>query len=72
MGIGDAPIRLDDDSDSEIELQQQLMDAQLQWEQSLEQLGKVLNWIILPLVGRLLGRKVALVIWKRCAALWAS
>lgn len=43
----------------------QLLDAQQQWEESLDQLNKVLNWILLPLVGRFLGRRIAKTIWKR-------
>ncbi|AQZ12170.1 MIM2 (YLR099W-A) [Zygosaccharomyces parabailii] len=43
----------------------QLLDAQRQWEESLEQLNKVLNWILLPLVGKFLGRRVAKTIWKQ-------
>ncbi|CAR27788.1 hypothetical protein ZYGR_0N02740 [Zygosaccharomyces rouxii] len=43
----------------------QLLDAQKQWEESLDQLNKVLNWILLPLVGKFLGRRVAKTIWKR-------
>lgn len=42
----------------------QLLDAQKQWEESLDQLNKVLNWILLPLVGKFLGRRVAKTIWK--------
>lgn len=43
----------------------QLLDAQKQWEESLDQLNKVLNWILLPLIGKFLGRGVAKTIWKR-------
>lgn len=42
-----------------------LLDAQQQWEESLEQLNKVLNWILLPLIGKFLGRRVAKTIWKQ-------
>lgn len=42
----------------------QLLDAQQQWEESLQQLNKVLNWVLLPLVGKFMGRRVAKVIWQ--------
>lgn len=42
----------------------QLISAQQQWEESLEQLSQVLNWILLPLVGKYLGRRTALRVWK--------
>ncbi|QLQ82409.1 hypothetical protein HG537_0H01710 [Torulaspora globosa] len=45
-------------------LRSQLLDAQQQWEESLEQLSKVLNWVLLPLVGKFMGRRTAKVIWK--------
>lgn len=43
----------------------QLLDAQQQWEESLQQLNKVLNWVLLPLIGKFMGRRVAKVIWSR-------
>ncbi|OXB40699.1 hypothetical protein B1J92_M11473g [Nakaseomyces glabratus] len=36
-----------------------LMEAQEQWEQSVEQLNEVLNWVLLPLLGKYMGRKLA-------------
>lgn len=44
-----------------------LINAQQQWDESLQQLSKVLNWIILPLAGKFVGRRVAIMIWKRVA-----
>lgn len=46
-------------------LQSQLLEAQQHWEESLEQLNKVLNWVLLPLVGKFIGRRMAKVIWKQ-------
>lgn len=45
-------------------LRSQLLDAQQQWEESLEQLSKCLNWVLLPLVGKYMGRRTARVIWQ--------
>ncbi|QLL32002.1 hypothetical protein HG536_0C01700 [Torulaspora globosa] len=45
-------------------LRSQLLDAQQQWEESLEQLSKVLNWVLLPLIGKFMGRRTAKVIWQ--------
>ncbi|CCD23288.1 Mim2p NDAI_0B02530 [Naumovozyma dairenensis CBS 421] len=42
-----------------------LVDAQRQWEQSLDQLNKVFNWILLPMIGKVIGRRSARVIWQR-------
>lgn len=42
----------------------QLLSAQQQWEESLEQLNKVLNWVLLPLVGKFMGRRVAKMLWQ--------
>mgnify|MGYP003366810108 CR=1 FL=1 len=43
----------------------QLLDAQQQWDESIEQLNKVLNWVLLPIVGKFMGRRVAKAIWQR-------
>ncbi|CCE61251.1 hypothetical protein TPHA_0A01680 [Tetrapisispora phaffii CBS 4417] len=53
------------DYDEEILLEAQLLDAQQQWEESLQQLNKVLNWLVLPLFGKFLGRRTSKVIWKK-------
>lgn len=42
----------------------QLLSAQQQWEESLEQLNKVLNWVLLPLIGKFMGRRMAKVLWQ--------
>lgn len=41
-----------------------LKEARRQWEESLVQLNQVINWVILPLLGKFLGRKVARWTWK--------
>ncbi|EDO18220.1 hypothetical protein Kpol_543p50 [Vanderwaltozyma polyspora DSM 70294] len=54
-----------DEYDEDLLLEAQLLDAQRQWEESLQQLNKVLNWLFLPLLGKFLGRRTSRVIWKR-------
>lgn len=50
----------------------QLLSAQQQWEESLEQLNKVLNWVLLPLVGKFMGRRMAKVLWQHAMEyLWS-
>ncbi|CCF56581.1 hypothetical protein KAFR_0B02840 [Kazachstania africana CBS 2517] len=44
-----------------------LSEAQRHWEESLQQLNKALNWVILPLLGKFMGRKAATFVWKRVA-----
>ncbi|AET39347.1 Mim2p Ecym_4284 [Eremothecium cymbalariae DBVPG len=58
-----------DEFDS-INYSEELLNAQWQWEQSLEQLKQVVNWLVLPLVGKLLGRRAAGIIWSRFMAWW--
>ncbi|CDO96269.1 unnamed protein product [Kluyveromyces dobzhanskii CBS 2104] len=56
-----------DDYDSDIvdDYERQLSDAQREWERSLEQLWQALTWVILPLAGKLVGRRIAGVIWRK-------
>lgn len=44
-----------------------LIEARRQWEESLVQLNQVVNWVLLPLLGKFLGRKAAMWTWK-----WAA
>ena len=37
-------------SDEDTSLSNELADAQRQWEESLQQLNKLLNWVLLPLL----------------------
>ncbi|CAG98670.1 Mim2p [Kluyveromyces lactis] len=53
------------DSDVIDEYERQLSDAQREWERSLEQLWQAVTWIILPLAGKLLGRRTAGIIWRK-------
>ncbi|SCV00210.1 LAME_0G08262g1_1 [Lachancea meyersii CBS 8951] len=59
----------DDDDDleslSSLDYHENLLSAQQQWQESLEQLSQVFNWVLLPLVGKYLGRRTALAAWKR-------
>jgi hypothetical protein len=48
-----------DDSDESLDEELKLINAQLQWEESLMQVEKLVGWVILPLVGKLLGRRTA-------------
>ncbi|SCU90260.1 LADA_0F02850g1_1 [Lachancea dasiensis] len=50
--------------EDEVDYDYELLTAQQQWEESLEQLSQVLNWVLLPLLGKFLGRRTALRIWK--------
>lgn len=65
-------LETDDYDTDEIIYDNNLLNAQQHWEQSLLQLNQVLNWIILPLVGSFLGRRIAVVIWKRIGNLLSS
>ncbi|CAI4035033.1 hypothetical protein SMKI_12G1710 [Saccharomyces mikatae IFO 1815] len=52
-------------SDEDTSLSNELADAQRQWEESLQQLSKLLNWVLLPLMGKYLGRRMAKTLWSR-------
>ena len=59
---------LEDDgyfSDEDTSLSNELADAQRQWEESLQQLSKLLNWVLLPLLGKYMGRRMAKTLWSR-------
>lgn len=45
-----------------------LKEARRQWEESLVQLNQAVNWVILPLLGKFLGRKMAMWTWKWVAS----
>lgn len=60
--------RLEEDgylSDEDTSLSNELADAQRQWEESLQQLNKLLNWVLLPLLGKYIGRRMAKTLWSR-------
>lgn len=48
------------------------LSAQQQWEESMKQLGALATLVIIPLVGKLLGRRCSMMIWKRIAHGWYS
>ncbi|KAF3985990.1 hypothetical protein FT663_05068 [Candidozyma haemuli var. vulneris] len=50
------------ESDSEYYLS-----AQEQWEESLKQIEGLVNFVLVPLIGKLLGRRTAHVLWRRFA-----
>ena len=52
-------------SDEDTSLSNELADAQRQWEESLQQLSKLLNWVLLPLLGKYIGRRMAKTLWSR-------
>ncbi|CAI4046068.1 hypothetical protein SKDZ_12G1500 [Saccharomyces kudriavzevii ZP591] len=52
-------------SDEDTSLSYELADAQRQWEESLLQLSKLLNWVLLPLLGKYMGRRMAKTLWSR-------
>lgn len=47
------------DSDDSLDHELALINAQLQWEESLSQLKLLLNIVILPILGKALGRRLA-------------
>ncbi|CCH44998.1 hypothetical protein BN7_4577 [Wickerhamomyces ciferrii] len=47
------------DSDDSLDDELKLINAQLQWEESLDQLKTLAGWVILPLIGKMLGRRFA-------------
>lgn len=49
----------DYETDSSLDEELQLINAQLQWEESLVQLQKLFSFIVLPLLGKLIGRRFA-------------
>lgn len=53
------------DSDSEYALT-----AQQQWEESMKQITGLVNLVLFPLVGKLLGRRTAHFAWRRFAEWW--
>ncbi|CCH62426.1 hypothetical protein TBLA_0H01390 [Henningerozyma blattae CBS 6284] len=53
------------EQERKLSLQQKLKEAELQWEESLDQLHTVLNWVVLPLLGKMVGRRLARMVWQR-------
>lgn len=59
-----------DDTDldyySELDSEYNLL-AQEQWEESLKQIEGLVNFVLMPLIGRLLGRRTADIVWRHFA-----
>lgn len=59
-----------DDTDidyySELDSEYNLL-AQEQWEESLKQIEGLVNFVLMPLIGRLLGRRTAHIVWRHFA-----
>lgn len=53
------------DSSSDFELT-----AQEQWEESVKQITGLVNLVLFPMLGKLLGRRTAHVVWRRFAEWW--
>lgn len=53
----------------ELSLEEKLINAEKQWQESLEQLSHAINWLLLPLLGKYMGRKFARIVWSRVAGL---
>lgn len=44
--------------------------AQQQWEESIRQITGLVNFVLFPLIGKLLGRRTAHMVWRRFANWW--
>ncbi|KAM9924700.1 hypothetical protein OXX59_004344 [Metschnikowia pulcherrima] len=44
--------------------------AQEQWDESIKQITGLVNFVIFPLLGKLLGRRTAHIIWRKVAKWW--
>ncbi|SGZ50172.1 CIC11C00000000648 [Sungouiella intermedia] len=53
------------DSGSEFELS-----AQEQWEESIKQVTGLVNFVLFPMIGKLLGRRTAHIVWRHFAEWW--
>ncbi|KAK6456363.1 uncharacterized protein RJT20DRAFT_141015 [Scheffersomyces xylosifermentans] len=57
----------DDEIDSEFSYE---LTAQEQWEESLKQINGLVNFIIFPMIGKVLGRRFSHLLWRRIADWW--
>lgn len=55
---------LDSDLDSDY---QYYLSAQQQWEESIDQMTKLIHLVLFPLLGKFVGRKMAMYIWGSVA-----
>ncbi|KAM9904390.1 hypothetical protein OXX69_007579 [Metschnikowia pulcherrima] len=46
------------------------LSAQEQWDESIKQITGLVNFVIFPLLGKLLGRRTAHIIWRKVANWW--
>lgn len=61
----------DDDSYlSDSDLSDDLLTAQQQWEESMNQITGLFNLVLFPLVGKVIGRRTAHIIWAKFANWW--
>ena len=53
--------------------QERLAKINQEWQESVAQLKQAVNWIVLPLIGKLVGRKCARLVWNfACRKLYGS
>lgn len=64
LDVSEEESNIDSVTDSEYSMD---LSAQEQWEESMKQIQGLINFIIFPLIGRILGRKVSKVIWAKVA-----
>lgn len=58
----------DDDDNSDYTFKTDLLrDPQKEWEENLAQLNTLLNFVLLPIVGKVLGRRFANIVWRKIA-----
>ena len=62
----DSSYASEDVSDSEYDA----LTAQQQWEQSAAQLKALVEHVLFPLIGKVLGRRCAHVLWRQVAEWW--
>lgn len=60
----------DDSYSSDYSSSEYELTAQEQWEESLRQISSLMNLIIFPLVGKIVGRRVSHTIWAKFADWW--
>ncbi|GME91141.1 hypothetical protein B5S28_g3873 [[Candida] boidinii] len=58
----------DDDDNSDYTFKTDLLrDPQKEWEENLAQLNTLLNFVLIPIVGKVLGRRFANIVWRKIA-----
>ncbi|GME69561.1 unnamed protein product [[Candida] boidinii] len=57
-----------DDDNSDYTFKTDLLrDPQKEWEENLAQLNTLLNFVLIPIVGKVLGRRFANIVWRKIA-----